>query len=75
MKHPDKWRETINPFKLPFKRFELKRVLGYPHARNDVFHVEGVYDGESIEAYIKVARQNDSDIKNEIDIISKIYNS
>ena len=72
MKHPEKWRETANPFELPYKRFELKRVLGYPHARNDVFHVEGKYLGKNVEAYIKVARQEDSDIKNEVEVISKI---
>ena len=43
MKHPEKWRETADPFQLPFRRFILKEVLGYPHAGNDVFQVTGIY--------------------------------
>ena len=72
MKHPDKWRETTNPFSLPFKNFKLVEILGYPHARNDVFHVLGIYEGEEVEAYIKIARQKDSDLKTEIDTILKL---
>lgn len=40
MLHPDKWSETIDPFTLPFSNFYLVTILGYPHAGNDVFHVE-----------------------------------
>lgn len=72
MIHPDKWRETSDPFALPFHDFELKRVLGYPHAGNDVFYVEGIYKGESCRAYIKVERQAGADVLNEAQIISHI---
>ena len=41
MKHPDKWRDTVDPFTLPYKKFEPLEILGYPHAGNDVFHVKG----------------------------------
>ncbi|MGN1020319.1 MAG: hypothetical protein ACI4O7_08075 [Aristaeellaceae bacterium] len=37
--HPEKWRETADPFQLPYRRFRVTEVLGYPHAGNDVFHV------------------------------------
>lgn len=29
MKHPDKWRETVDPFSLPYRHFQLTEVLGY----------------------------------------------
>lgn len=60
------------PFSLPFKRFSLLEVIGYPHAGNDVFQVEGIYKNEKIEAYIKVARQLGADIENEINTINAI---
>ena len=72
MKHPDKWRDTINPFDLPYKNFELQEVLGYPHAGNDVFHAKGFYKQKQVEVFIKVARQFGADIKNEIEVISRL---
>lgn len=57
MKHPDKWRDTVDPFTLPYKKFEPLEILGYPHAGNDVFHVKGRCNGREICAYIKAARQ------------------
>ena len=72
MKHPDKWRETADPFSLQFSCFELTEVMGYPHAGNDVFQVKGMYQDKEIEAFIKVARQRGADIKREIDIISAL---
>ena len=72
MKHPEKWRDTENPFSLPYKNFSLSEVIGYPHAGNDVFQVKGIYKQEKIEAYIKVARQTGADIENEINTINAI---
>lgn len=43
MKHPEKWRDTIDLFSLPFRNFSLLDVIGYPHEGNDVFQVKGVY--------------------------------
>ena len=57
MKHPDKWRDTVDPFTLPYHSFKPLEILGYPHAGNDVFHVRGLYNGSQINAYIKSARQ------------------
>ena len=72
MQHPEKWRETVDPFSLPYKQFELKRILGYPHAGNDVFHAEGIYRGETVRTYIKAARQSGADIENEVFILSRL---
>lgn len=72
MKHPDKWRETINPFELPFHNFKLIEILGYPHAGNDVFFVRGTVQQNEIEAYIKVARQPGADIENEVKVIKQL---
>ena len=46
MNFPKKWRDTIDPFKLKFNDFVLKKVLGYPHAGNDVFYVIGFYNNK-----------------------------
>ncbi len=72
MKHPEKWRDTVDPYELPYRNFRLTEVMGYPHAGNDVFHVKGIYQQKEIEAYIKVARQLGADIENEINIIEHI---
>lgn len=72
MKHPEKWRDTIDPFTLPYQAFKPLKILGYPHAGNDVFHVEGLHNGNKIRAYIKVARQSGADIRNELSVLSQV---
>lgn len=72
MKYPDKWRETIDPFTLPFNIFKLKEVMGYPHAGNDVFYVRGIHYGKEVTAYIKAARQKGTDICREIEAVEKL---
>ena len=72
VKHPEKWRDTVDPFDLPFDHFTLKEVIGYPHAGNDVFQVRGIFQNTAVDAYIKVARQRGADIKREIDTISAL---
>ena len=72
MKHPEKWRDTENPYSLPYKNFSLIEVIGYPHAGNDVFQVKGIYKQQEVEAYIKVARQLGADIENEINTINAV---
>ena len=67
MNFPKKWRETIDPYKLKFKNFELLEVLGYPHAGNDVFYAKGIYKGNEVFVFIKVNRQNGADVKNEVE--------
>lgn len=69
MNHPQKWRDTTDPWQLPFRNFTLTEVIGYPHAGNDVFQVKGIFQGNPTDAYIKVARQTGADIDNEINTI------
>lgn len=69
MKHPEKWKETVNPYELPYEHFMLKEILGYPHAGNDVFHAIGIYEGRETEVYIKYAAQKGADIANEVRVI------
>ena len=73
MKHPDKWRETIDPFSLPYKSFKPTEILGYPHAGNDVFYARGLFGGKEVKAYIKVARQKGATIENEVAILSQFH--
>lgn len=70
MRHPTKWRETIDPYTLPYENFSLLEVIGYPHAGNDVFQARGIYRQKEVEVFIKVARQKGADIKREINTIS-----
>lgn len=72
MVHPQKWRETCDPFTLDYHRFRLSEVIGYPHAGNDVFHVRGIADGKEVTAYIKVARQRGAAIENEVNILAQL---
>lgn len=75
MVHPQKWRETCDPFALAYQHFHPTEILGYPHARNDVFHARGIYNGEEITAYIKAARHKDSAIENEVSVLSQLDDS
>lgn len=70
--HPSRWRETCDPFALEYHTFQLHEVLGYPHARNDVFHVRGMANGREVTAYVKATRQNESSIEHEVDILNQL---
>lgn len=70
--HPQKWRDTCDPFCLPYHTFHPIEIIGYPHAGNDVFHARGILDGTQITAYIKAARQTGADILNEVHILSQL---
>ena len=72
MLHPPKWRETCDPFALQYTAFRLEEVLGYPHARNDVFHVQGVSGGRRLTAYLKAKRHNDSALEHEVQILNQL---
>lgn len=67
-----KWRDTIDPTTITFEKFKLTEVLGYPHAGNDVFYVEGIYEKSKVKAYLKVERQIGADIVREVSTILKI---
>ena len=70
--HPAKWRETCDPFSLDYHGFQLTEILGYPHARNDVFHVRGVCEGQEVTAYIKAARQKESAIDRDVSLLVQL---
>ncbi len=70
--HPQRWRETCDPFALDYNNFQLHEVLGYPHAGNDVFHVRGMAGGRETTAYVKVARQKGAAIDNEVNILTQL---
>lgn len=72
MRQPAKWKDTIDPFSIKFSDFKLLEVLGYPHARNDVFYCKGIYKNEEIYAFIKYASKEDSDISKEVKAISSL---
>lgn len=72
MIQPEKWRDTIDPFSIPFHSFRLCNVLGYPHAGNDVFFVDGIWSQKKVRAFLKVERQSGADIANEIEIIRQL---
>lgn len=72
LNQPEKWRETIDPFSLSFESFRLCKVLGFPHAGNDVFYVDGVWCHRKVRAFLKVERQPDADIANEVGIIQQL---
>lgn len=71
MVHPEKWRETCDPYCLDFHEFQLTDILGYPHAGNDVFHVTGWWRGERVRAYIKAARRTDTALENEYAVLKQ----
>lgn len=63
------WRETCDPFALPMSAYRVERVLDYPHAGNDVFHVAGVHGLRPCNAYVKAERQTGADVRNEIALL------
>lgn len=69
---PEKWRETVDPFSLPLKKFRLGEVLGYPHAGNDVFYVAGDWAGAPCRAFLKAERQNGADVRNEAALLEAL---
>ena len=71
--HPEQWRETCDVFSLPYHRFRVAEVLGYPHAGNDVFHVKGWHEEKTVRAYVKAERQAGAAIANEINILSQLH--
>ena len=72
MRQPDKWKDTIDPFSIKFNNFKLLEVLGYPHARNDVFYCKGIYENKETFCFIKYASQKDSNVLREITTIKTL---
>ena len=72
MKQPEKWKETIDPFSIKFNSFILKEVLGYPHARNDVFYCSGIFHGKEVKCFLKYASKKDSNLLHEVKTINAL---
>ena len=72
MKQPEKWKDTIDPFSIKFNNFELLEVLGYPHARNDVFYCKGIFRDEEVFCFVKYESKPDSNVLKEIKIINRL---
>ncbi len=72
MKQPKKWKETVDPFSIEFNNFKLIKVLGYPHARNDVFHCIGKQNKKKIKCFIKYAGKQESNISHEVETIKSL---
>lgn len=72
MKQPEKWKETVDPFSIKFNKFKLLEVLGYPHARNDVFYCKGIYEGREVFCFIKYASKKDSNMLKEVNMIKSL---
>ena len=70
--HPQKWRETSDPFSIKYNNVQIKEILGYPHAGNDVFHVRCAVEERETTAYVKVARQQGAAIGNEVSILMQL---
>jgi len=71
-----KWREPlIDPHTISFNNdLLLEEIIGYPHAWNDVFECHGKKDGENIDFYLKIQRDEKGNIKNEALILPLIKN-
>jgi len=71
-KQPKKWRDTIDPYSIRFKYIEIIKILGYPHAANDVFYLKARYKEKDIYCFLKSARHIDANIKNEICVLNTL---
>lgn len=72
MKQPAKWKETVDPFSIEFSNFTLQQVLGYPHARNDVFYCKGLWQGQETLCFVKYASTMDSNVLREVKALSTL---
>lgn len=63
----------MDPFTLNFNNFQIKDILGYPHAGNDVFYLSGFKnDGKEVKGFLKVERQKSADIEREVTVIKRL---
>ncbi len=71
---PEKWREAkINPLTIPLSnKLSISKIVGYPHAGNDVFACLGLWHDKETEFYLKVGRHIDADLSNEAAILKKM---
>ncbi|MDD3999362.1 MAG: aminoglycoside phosphotransferase family protein [Bacilli bacterium] len=69
---PQKWRDTIDPYSIPLKTITILKVLGYPHAANDVFYLKVLHKSQEKLCFLKYKRHKDANIENEIKIINSL---
>lgn len=63
----------MDPFTLKLRNFQINKILGYPHAGNDVFYVRGFKNhGKEIKGFLKVERQKSADIEREVSVIKRL---
>ena len=66
----EKFRDLmIDPFKVNYKRFELKEIIGYPPAGNDVIEAVGFLDGVLKNVVIKFERSKMANFETEVKIL------
>jgi len=67
MQHIEKWRETlIDPIKIKFPcGVKVVEILSYPHAGNDVFICNIMYEGHNHLGILKVERHCDANLRHE----------
>lgn len=70
---PDKWKDTIDPFSLHFKKIKITKILGYPYAANQVFVIEGIENSQKKNFILKYTGYEDSNIKNEVMNLSQLH--
>lgn len=69
-----KWRDlAIDPFSIDFKKIELKEIISYPPAGNDVIECHCIYNNQLIKAFIKIERSKMANFTIEVEHL-KILN-
>lgn len=62
----------VDIYSISFKNFKVLSVEGYPHGRNDIFYCRILRDSRIEYAFIKVARDDFSDLDREIAVLNKM---
>ncbi len=69
----DKWREgVIDPYSIKFKNITIIEILSYPHAGNDVYKCLGTYRGKEKTFYLKIERNDKTNVSNEIKKLNEL---
>jgi len=77
MQYTKKWREpSIDPIKTNFPcGMKILKILGYPHAANDVFVCRAKYASQEHLSVLKIERHCDADISRECKFIEMLQDS
>ena len=63
----------MDPFTLPLQSVQIQKILGYPHAANQVFYLKGLRNGQEGYYYLKYAAHVDANLQNEVEIIRTLH--